>query len=94
MNSESKEKHVKVADRLLGFDSRRFQRQMTDGLSDWHRRRNEVAHNRRLYAATTCVMLLLVQVCYLLTPSFNYRISNDNLSYDEVVDLNYSLLQQ
>lgn len=93
MNSESKEKHVKVADRLLGFDSRRFQRQMTDGLSDWHRRRNEVAHNRRLYAATTCVMLLLMQTSCLLAPTFNYRISNDDLSYAEVVDLNYSLLQ-
>ena len=94
MNSESKEKHVKVADRLLGFDSRQLQRQMTDGLADWHRRRNEVAHNRRLYAATTCVMLLLMQTSYLLAPTFNYRISNDNLSYAEVVDLNYSLLQQ
>lgn len=93
MNSESKEKHVKVADRLLGFDSRQLQRQMTDGLADWHRRA-DAANNRRSYAATACVMLLLVQVCYLLTPSFNYRISNDNLSYDEVVDLNYSFLQQ
>ena len=94
MNKETmEEKKLEVVDRLLGFDSRQLQRQMTHGLADWHRRA-DAANNRRSYAATACVMLLLVQACYLLTPSFNYRISNDALSYDEVVELNYSLLQR
>lgn len=95
MNKETmEEKKLEVVDRLLGFDSRQLQRQMTHGLADWHRRHDEATRNRRLYAATACVMLLLVQACYLLTPSFNYRISNDDLSYAEVVELNYSLLQR
>ena len=50
MNNRNDKKADRVAatvDRLRGFDSRRLQCEMTDGLAEWHRRRAEGVRNRR-----------------------------------------------
>jgi hypothetical protein len=88
-----KDKVTETLDRLRGFDSRRLQCEMTDGLAEWQRRRAESARNRRQYLVTTCIMLLLISVSYRLAPTLNYRLA-DNKSYEEAASLTYYLLGQ
>lgn len=88
-----KGKRNETIDHLRGFDSRKLQREMTDGLAEWQRRRAESARNRRQYLVTTCIMLLLISVSYRLAPTLNYRLA-DNKSYEEVETLTYHLLGQ
>ena len=89
-----KDRVTETIDLLRGFDSQRLQQEMTTGLPDWHRRRKEAAHNRRLYATTSCVMLLMVAGAFRLAPTLDYRISNDGTCYEEVVRINNNMLRR
>lgn len=86
-----KDEISETVDRLRGFDSRKLQREMTDGLAAWHRRRAQSVRDRRQYLATACVMLLLVFCSYQMAPTHPYRLA-DGVSYEEVVALNNSML--
>ena len=90
------EKHdnlTETIDRLRGFDSRKLLQEMTDGLDEWHRHRAESTRNRRAYAATACVALLLIQASYLLAPVLPYHVS-DGTNYEAMESLTYKLLEQ
>lgn len=89
MENEIREK----TDPLYGYDTREFQRRMVEGLEDWLCRRREKARDRRLYLATTCVMLVLVSVAYRLAPTADYRLA-EGVSYEELVEINNKMLEQ
>jgi len=94
MNNRNDKKADRVAatvDRLRGFDSRRLQCEMTDGLAEWHRRRAEGVRNRRLYLLSVAIALLMVSCSFQLAPTLNYRLA-DGVSYQEVEDLTNHVL--
>ena len=84
---------IETADRLLGFDSRRLQREMTDGLDRWHHRREEAFRDGRAYLAATCVAFAMVAVSYLLAPTTNYRLA-DGVSYEKVEAQTFKLINR
>lgn len=69
------------------------ERILVEGLEDWLCRRREKARDRRLYLATTCVMLVLVSVAYRLAPTADYRLA-EGVSYEELVEINNKMLEQ
>ena len=82
---------VEVADRLRGFDSRRLQGEMTDGLAEWHRRRAESDRDIRYYLASIGIVLLMAPCFYLSASPCGYRLA-DGVSYHEVENIaNYML---
>lgn len=80
-----------TVDRLRGFDSRRLQCEMTDGLAEWHRHCAEGARNRRLYLVATAIAFLMVSCAFRLAPTLDYRLA-DGESYQEVEALTNHLL--
>lgn len=84
---------IETTDRLLGFDSRRLQREMTDGLDRWHHRREEAFRDGRAYLAATCVAFAMVAASYLAAPTANYR-QTGSLSYEQAVKINNTFLER
>lgn len=80
-----------LIDALLGFDHREFQRQMTDGLDEWLRRREERASEMRLYLRSLVVVLFLALPAYLLADTDSYRLSG-GMTYTEAVTRTNALL--
>ena len=85
------DKNTPTTDRLLGFDSRLLQQEMTKGLADWHRRRREAARSRRLVGLTSCLTLAMVSCVYQMTPTTDYRLDGA-MSYEWVVEVNNTML--
>ena len=86
-----KNKKTELMDRLLGFDSREFKRQMVEGLDEWIGRRTEASLTRRLCVPVLCATLLMVTVTYLATPVLNYRLG-DGMSYETVTEKTDNLI--
>ena len=82
---------TEIMDRLLGFDSRQFQRQMTDGLDEWCRRRRDAVKDRKVHKRVTCVMGLLVLGCWLAAPTRDYSLA-EGVSYGEAEALTTEML--
>lgn len=81
----------RLIDALLGFDRRELQRQMTDGLDEWCRRRNERASEARLYFRSMAVALLLMLPAYLLADTDTFCLSG-GMTYLEAVTRTNALL--
>ena len=65
-----------LTDRLLGFDSRRLQREMTRGLGSWAHRHRETVLDRRTIVTTTCISLLMDSCASQMAPTPNYRLGD------------------
>ena len=85
------DKNTPTVDRLLGFDSRRLQREMTAGLADWHRRRREATLDRRFVGTALVIASLMVTVTHQVAPTLNYRLDGDT-SYEQTVEMNNAIL--
>lgn len=78
-------------DRVMGFDSRKLQREMTVGLADWCRKKEEESRARRLYLATLGAVLLLAVPAYGLAPVKDYRLDS-RTCYEKVMTTTNNIL--
>lgn len=86
-------KTTNLTDRLLGFDSQRLQREMTQGLGSWAHRHRETVLDRRTIVTTTFISLLMVSCASQLVPTTNYRLG-DGQTYEGAVALANYLLEK
>ena len=85
------DKHTELIDKLLGFDSREFQRKMTEGLEEWHCKQRERDILVRSYVFSF-VFVAMVAVPTLMFPrTTNYRL-DEGATIDEVVAMTNSEL--
>ena len=78
-------------DRVMGLDSGKLQREMTEGLAEWCRKKEEEAHARRLYLTTLGAVLLLAIPAYSLSPVQDYRLDS-RTNYEEVMTTTNNIL--
>ncbi|MBR0169757.1 MAG: hypothetical protein IJQ14_02825 [Bacteroidales bacterium] len=85
------DKQTELIDKLLGFDSKKFQQQMTEGLEEWHRKQRERDILVRSYVFSF-VFVAMVAVPTLMFPrTTNYRL-DEGATIDEVVAMTNSVL--
>lgn len=73
------------------YDPRELQRQMTDGLPQWHHRVLERLLTLRLCAAVVALFAILVPLARHTVPYDPYRVA-DGMTYAQVVSLTDQLL--
>ena len=80
---------TELIDKLLGFDSKKFQQQMTEGLAEWHRKQRERDILVRSYVISF-VFVAMVAVPTLMFPrTTTYRL-DEGATIDEVVAMTTS----
>lgn len=80
-----------IIDALMGFDHRELQRQMTDGLDAWCRRRQERGAEARLYLKALVVAALMALPAYSLGGTADYSLSG-GMTHSEAITYTNTML--